>query len=362
MESCEVLIVGGGPAGSTCAAELVAAGIDVLLIDQASPPRFKPCAGWITPQVFELLGIAPAVYGQGRTLEPIRAFRTGLLDGPEIETRYEEVVSYGIVRSEFDHYLLDCSKVRQRLGEKVVSLEFREESWLVNGAIKARLVVGAGGHFCPLARHFGARIGAEKVVVARVAELLLSPPEQEDLPLASDTPHLLFSKDLQGYGWLLRKGALLNVGFGRHGADDFPRHFQEFLTLLARRYPLPAGMARAFRGHTYLLAGPHPQRRAVGDGGVLIGDAAGLAAVHSGEGILPAIESALAAARFIIAADGDYGRERLAVYAAERNHSGRQQVAFPAKLLRLLGAPLLASPCLTRHLLLNRCFLHAPRG
>lgn len=361
MESCEVLIIGGGPAGSTCADRLAAAGLDVLLIDQSTFPRPKPCAGWITPQVLALSGIDPDDYRQGRTMETIRAFRTALIGGPVIETCYEQVVSYGILRSEFDYYLLQRSKVRLRLGEKVASLECRDGGWLVNGAIRARLLVGAGGHFCPLARQFGASIGVEKVVVARVAEVPLSPQQQDESPLASDTPLLLFSADLQGYGWLLRKGPLLNVGFGRHGHEDFDRHFRGFLNHLpALGDSLPTRFVGEFRGHAYLLADHRPRRRCVGAGGVLIGDAAGLAAAQSGEGILPAIESALAAAKIIIAARGDYRCERLEAYAAELERSGRNQLSFPPAILRLFGGRLLSSRYLTRHLLLDRCFLHAP--
>ncbi|MGH8709796.1 MAG: FAD-dependent oxidoreductase, partial [Burkholderiales bacterium] len=48
-DSCDVLIVGGGPAGSTCAWQLVRASFDVLVLDKHTFPRDKVCAGWITP-------------------------------------------------------------------------------------------------------------------------------------------------------------------------------------------------------------------------------------------------------------------------------------------------------------------------
>ena len=55
MDSCDVLIVGGGPAGSTCARQLAKAGCDVLVMDKSAFPRDKVCAGWITPAVIESL-------------------------------------------------------------------------------------------------------------------------------------------------------------------------------------------------------------------------------------------------------------------------------------------------------------------
>jgi len=55
METCDVLIVGGGPAGSSCARQLRLQGRDVMVMvmvmvmDKALFPRDKVCAGWITP-------------------------------------------------------------------------------------------------------------------------------------------------------------------------------------------------------------------------------------------------------------------------------------------------------------------------
>ena len=49
MDACDVAIVGGGPAGSSCAWALRDSGLDVLVVDRATFPRHKLCGGWITP-------------------------------------------------------------------------------------------------------------------------------------------------------------------------------------------------------------------------------------------------------------------------------------------------------------------------
>jgi flavin-dependent dehydrogenase len=51
VETYDAVIVGGGPAGSTCARQLVSAGWKTLVVDKAQFPRVKLCAGWITPRV-----------------------------------------------------------------------------------------------------------------------------------------------------------------------------------------------------------------------------------------------------------------------------------------------------------------------
>ena len=58
----QVIVIGGGPAGSTAAWELVRNGVDVLVLDLATLPREKLCAGWITPEVVADLEFEPADY------------------------------------------------------------------------------------------------------------------------------------------------------------------------------------------------------------------------------------------------------------------------------------------------------------
>src|SRR5215470_13747987 len=106
MDSCDVLIVGGGPAGSSCAWGLRRSCLRVLVLDKARFPRDKVCGGWITPQVLEALDIDSAEYARGRTLQPITGFRISTIANREVEIPYHRAVSYGIRRCEFDEYLL----------------------------------------------------------------------------------------------------------------------------------------------------------------------------------------------------------------------------------------------------------------
>ena len=363
MDTCDVLVVGGGPAGSTCAGKLRKGGLDVLLLDKQAFPRDKPCAGWITPKVLAALEIDSDEYCQGRVLQAINSFRTGLMHGPEVVTRYGTTVSYGIRRYEFDHFLLQRSAVRQLLGEPVSAPERQDGGWLVNGHIRARLVVGAGGHFCPVARLLGAKIGREEVIVAQATEFAMSRGQERLCPLPADTPSLFFCRDLKGYGWLFRKGRFLNVGLGRMDRKHLGYHTRDFCKFLEQRGDLPAGAAGTFQGHAYLLYSRQGGRNSVSDGALLIGDAAGLSYPQSGEGILPAIESALMAADTILVANGDYRRDNLEPYAAglaARFGGGSELPSseLASALLRCIGARLLSSRWFTRHVVLDRWFLH----
>jgi len=363
MDTCDVLVVGGGPAGSTCAGKLRQAGLDVLLLDREVFPRDKPCAGWITPQVLEALEIDKEEYCRGRVLQAISGFRTGLMHGPEVVTRYGSTISYGIRRYEFDQFLLQRSGVRQQLGEQVSTLERQDCGWLVNGRIRARLVVGAGGHFCPVARLLGARIGREEVIAAQAMEFAMGTDQERLCPIPSDMPALFFCRDLKGYGWLFRKGRFLNIGLGRMDRKHLGTHTQDFCNFLKIRGYMQPGVSGTFQGHAYLLYARHGGRSCVANGALLIGDAAGLAYPQSGEGILPAIESAQLAADTILAANGDYRRDNLEPYAAglaARFGCGSELQSSPlaSSFLRCIGARFLSSRWFTRHVVLDRWFLH----
>src|SRR5262245_29244717 len=98
-DHADVIVVGGGPAGSSCAWKLRQAGLDVVVIDRARFPRDKVCGGWITPQVVDELRLDLDDYQSSRTLQPITAFRTGLVgQAASVETVYDRPVSYGIRR------------------------------------------------------------------------------------------------------------------------------------------------------------------------------------------------------------------------------------------------------------------------
>lgn len=390
METCDAVIIGGGPAGSTCARALTDAGLDVVLLDQATFPRDKPCAGWITPPVVHLLRLDLGAYrGGGRVCQPITAFRTSRLGRAAIDTDFETPVSYGILRRELDHYLLARCGARLRTGEPLTSLRreggsasrergagsasdaraatgvgdaggedaARAGDWIVNDAIRTPLVIGAGGHFCPVAKRMpalardaaalaaatagGADLGigvdarvmtdgdasaasdagratqsaGELVVAAQEIEVRLTPAQAAACRVSGERPELFLCEDFKGYGWCFRKEDVLNIGLGRLDRHHLAAHVRTFADGLVSDGRIPRDLEWRWKGHAYLVREASP-RALVADGLLLVGDAAGLAYGRSGEGIRPAIESALLAAQTIVAAGGRYPRAALDPYRA----------------------------------------------
>ncbi len=247
MESCDVLIVGGGPAGASCAWALHRAGLDVAVLDQAQFPRDKVCAGWITPAVLTALKIDTEDFGRDRVLQPITGFRVGLMGRPSIDIRYRETVSYGIRRCEFDDYLLRRSGARLFTGTPVRSLRRDAGSWLVDDRFRTPMLVGAGGHTCPVARALGAHPGAEPAVAAQEVEFLLPEGARAACAVQGEQPELYFCKDLAGYGWCFRKGDYLNIGLGRDGRQGLAPQVEDFLAFLCRERGVarpPGSLAR----------------------------------------------------------------------------------------------------------------------
>lgn len=370
MDKCDVLIVGGGPAGSTLAWSLRATGLEAAVMDKSEFPRNKVCAGWITPTVVESLRMDMADYTLGRVLQPIHGFRISQMGGGEVETRYDgRVVSYGIRRYEFDAYLLRRSAARLRLGESFQGMVRDGDTWVVNGAIRTRLVVGAGGHFCPVARAMGAKLGqAESVVAAQEIEFEMTPEQSAQCAVRADTPELYFCDDFKGYGWVFRKQGYLNIGLGREDNYKLSEHVQDFCAFLKERRRIPQDVPARFNGHAYLLY-QHAQRPVQADGVLLVGDAAGLAYPQSGEGIRPAVESGLMAGEVIREARGDYRREQLSDYPArlkrrfgERDGQRGMAEHLPIWLKEALGRRLLATHWFTRHIVMDRWFLHADQA
>jgi geranylgeranyl reductase family protein len=366
MDSCDVLIVGGGPAGSSCAWKSARGGLDTVVLDKSHFPRHKVCGGWITPAVLGELDIDAGQYGSGRTLQPITGFRTGCMGTQEVETNYGKPISYGIRRCEFDDYLLKRSGARLCCGAGLASLERSEGAWIVNGQIRARIIVGAGGHFCPVARLLGADARKETAVVAQETEFEMSSSERDACAIRGEVPELYFCPDMRGYGWCFRKGNFLNIGLGRLDAHGLPRHVADFLQFLRNKGRLGFDVPSPMAGHAYLLL--RDMRHKIIDEGVLLtGDAAGVAYSQSGEGIRPAIESGLMAADAVLAANGKYSAANLESYRTRLglrfgNPQGGWAVSMgrrlPIKMLSVVSRQLLANRWFSRHIVLDDWFLH----
>ncbi|MBV8145433.1 MAG: NAD(P)/FAD-dependent oxidoreductase [Gammaproteobacteria bacterium] len=293
MRNCEVLIVGGGPAGSTAAWQLRRAGVDVLLLDRERFPRLKLCAGWITPEVVRELAMDLASYPHRLLTFPRLRMHSGRWQLPV------PCVQHSIRRFEFDAWLLERSGA-EVVQHNVRHIEREGDGYIVDGEFRCRYLIGAGGTRCPVYRELFRELNP------RESGLQIVTLEHEIAYDWSDADcHLwFFEQGLPGYSWYVPKErGWLNVGVGAIAArlkargQDIRSHWAHLIGTLERR--LAPGAQFDPTGYSYYLRGKVEVVRR--ENAFITGDAAGLASRDLGEGIGPAIRSGLRAARAIVA-------------------------------------------------------------
>lgn len=310
LKPYDVIVVGGGPAGSACAARLVAAGRDVLVLDREDFPRRKLCAGWITPEVVSDLELDPDTYPHRfNTFDGIVVHVKGMtftLSNPQ----------HSIRRFEFDAWLLE------RCGATVVRHNVRDVreddgSYVVDDVYTARYLVGAGGTRCPVYRCLF------RDANPRTTELQAATFEQEfPYQWHDERCHLwFFDRGLPGYSWYVPKAdGYLNCGLGamarrlKSRGEDVRQHWRHFTQVLERD-GLVTGFEYTPKGYSYFLRGNVGTVRL--RNAFITGDAVGLATRDLAEGIGPAVRSGQRAAEAIVSG-GAYRLDDLQEYSADR--------------------------------------------
>lgn len=304
MREVQTIIVGGGPAGSSCAWELVRRGHWCVVLEKHRMPRPKLCAGWIPPQVWTQLEVQPEEYPYGW----VRLDRLRVVGGRQGWWSWRiPAHQYSIRRIEFDAWLLE------RSGAEVVQHTVRqireEDGWyILDEAFACKNLVGAGGTSCPVRRSlFPPHQG--RLILTREVEYPTPPPLQECIlwfPFAGRS----------GYAWYVPKKGAINIGFGGIAGEMAPRSLSglwpEFLGLLKKAGCLKGDIPSRPQGHPYFLSplnAPVKHNQAY-----LIGDAAGLATWDLAEGIGPAVQSGILAAQDILGLDS-YRRNRIRRYS-----------------------------------------------
>jgi geranylgeranyl reductase family protein len=340
VTDCDVLVVGGGPAGASTAALAARAGLRVLLVERAVFPRHKACAEYLSPEAsrdLEALGVLEEVEAAGAAR--LTGFRLVSDDGAAAvgrfasSHRYTPFRPYGLAlpRTTLDLIVLGAairSGAQVRQGVAVERLLV--ERGAVRGAvvrdgrrrkeIRARAVVGADGLNSIVARTLGlARWGSPRRL-ALVAHL-------EDVAGMADYGEM-FAGDGRYVGIAPIGGGRVNVAAVVPDTDaeliagDATAFFRSQLDRvpeLRRRF---AG-ARVVR--RVMVTGPFARgtRRAAVDGALLVGDAADFFDPFTGEGIFAALRGGALAADALAAAlaRGEATREALRPYTAARRRA-----------------------------------------
>ena len=288
MEKVDVLIVGAGPAGSSCAAAIANAGYTVVLLDKrATIGEPVQCAEYI-PKLF----IKELNLEKGFISNEITSMIT-YVDFKEANESNSP--GYLINRQEFDRML--CLEAIQKGARVILKAKAQHyEHGIVTAktdtgyvSFSPQYIVGADGPLSMVGRWIGSRNSA--FVNAYQVEL----PKRGTL---NATKVYFFKECAGGYGWVFPKGKTFNVGVGV--AVPFKKNPRDVLRYFLDKLKLKA--FESIRTTKGLIPTNGILDSIVRGKIVLVGDAAGLAHAITGAGIPQAVLSGGLAGRAIIRA------------------------------------------------------------
>jgi menaquinone-9 beta-reductase len=360
--TADVLVVGGGPGGSTAAWALASRGLDVVVLERTRFPREKVCGDYVDPRglrVLDAMGCLEELERAGA--HPISRTATHVdwrreFSGPvPFYGERDGLPAHGctIPRETLDTAML-AAAVRagaalhdetalEELQASAGGVEALAASGGAQRRYRARVVVGADGVNSAVARSqgFGGHDRRRTVVARRAYATGLV----EDR--TGDGAEVFFDRaSFPGYSWVFPLGggrANLGVGVLSEARDRagvrMPELLDRFVAELRERHPACRGLeveSKPIGGvvSTYGAAGANHF-----DSGVLIGDAGSFVDPMTGEGITQAMESALLAVPVLLDAleRGDAARGVLSTYeAAFRSYFDPSMLflAFCAEMLR----------------------------
>ena len=290
-QTYDAVVVGGGPSGSTAATELARAGRNVVLLDRAG--RIKPCGGAIPPRLIRDFGIPDSLICARITSARMVSPSSKGVDMPIETGGYVGMVN----RDEFDEWLRDRAA---KCGAQRITGTFETVTRDPDGVavvnyhpkgadksapplrLRAKVIVGADGAKSKVASQCVK--GADRIrYVFAYHEIIKAPAENFDPDRCDVYYQGKISPDF--YGWVFPHGKTASVGSGS-------AHKGFSLRTSVKDLRAEAGLtdAETIRGEGAPIPLRPMKRWDNGQDVVLAGDAAGVVAPASGEGIYYAME------------------------------------------------------------------------
>jgi geranylgeranyl reductase family protein len=321
-EQHDVLVVGGGPAGSAAGFWLAKAGHDVCVLERKAFPRDKTCGDGLTPRAVHQLremGLEAAIAARHHRHDGLRAEAHGItLELPW--PNHPVFPSYGYVvrRRDLDQIVAEqAAAAGATVRESSEALGPLTRGGLVTGAsvkdkasgetreIHARYVVVADGSLSRFGRALGTARNKSYPQGIAIRGYFESPRSADPWIESCLDVHDRDGRSLPGYGWIFPLGdGTINVGIGllstyKGYRDVNTTHLMnEWAATAPERWGIdPDAMLAPPTGGRLPMAGSVNPK--VGPNWLIVGDAAGSINPFNGEGIDYAYETARMAADLI---------------------------------------------------------------
>jgi geranylgeranyl reductase family protein len=316
----DVIIAGGGPAGSIAAKRAAKNGLSVLVLEKEAYPRDKTCGGGVSQKALDVIG----GIDKGLIEREIFGARIFLPDYQNFTGRIGSRVAVTTMRRNLDHWLINRAEDSGAMvhdNEPVKDIKFSKDCVEVatpKDRYQSRMIVGSDGVNSTVARksgirtRWGSNIGLCLETEVELGETLVEECVETDIGE-------FYFRGPWSYGWVFPKRDRLSIGIGGH-IPQMHKPMDIFMSFvrdvsLQKKIDLEERITR-INSHLIPLGGV--DRRIHGERVILAGDAAGFVDPFLGEGLYYAVKSGeiAADAAALAVENDDFSQTFLAGYAA----------------------------------------------
>jgi len=328
----DVIVVGAGPGGALLAHILADSGLDVLVLEKKSLPRYKTCGGGLTVKTLKVLpfDISPVVEDDSMSAM-IR-----VKGQPVFHETFNEPVIRMVMRDRFDFFLVQkAAAAGAEIKDEVIFKSISGSAGKITvdtsaGSFRTRVIAGADGVYSKTAKALGLKVNCKKMT-ALEGEVFFS--DQSTVKKYKNSVCFDFGVIPKGYGWIFPKRNHLSTGIltCSEKTTSINDYFASYLkTSFLNSFP----EVRRLKGHLIPYS-PDKMNIIAEKRGLLLGDAAGYTDPVTGEGIYHAVRTAEIASGVLINSIKN-GYEHMETYNCLVREEFELENACAEKFARLL--------------------------